>query len=174
MLLDRVPRARLATDPTRCGRSHRDQGVAVRYFTECTTARAEALRMPRRCAALLVVRPSFSLAVDAAVRHAFTFRAPQDPPAGLLAVATEEHLLLWRRLLTCCWCVVLRQAADGDLDSGYVYRGLLLHGPPRRWRLVQSFGQPRCRRCITTFVRSILVLVACGLRGRRPRDRVRH
>ena len=174
MLLDRVARAGLATNSTRCRSSHGHQRVAVRHLGQSTTTSTQALRTPRRRAALLVVRPRLPLAVRTAVGHTFTFRAPQHPPAGLLAVATEEHLLLWRRLLTCCWCVVLRQAADGDLDSGYVYRGLLLHGPPRRWRLVQSFGQPRCRRCITTCVRSILVLVACGLRGRRPRDRVRH
>ena len=127
MLLDRVARSRLTTNFTRRGRTHGHQGVAVRDLRQSAAAGTQALRTPRRRAALLVVRPRFPLAVDAAVRHAFALRAPQHPPAGLLAVATEEHLLFWRRLLRCRWCVVLREPPYGHLDAGYVYCGLLLH-----------------------------------------------
>jgi hypothetical protein len=127
MFLNGVPGARLATNPTRCGRPHRDQGVAVRHLRQSAAARTQALRMSRWYAPFFMIRPRFPLAVDAAVRDAFTFRAPQDPPAGLLAVATEEHLFFGRRFLTCCWCVVLREPPYWDLDAGYVYCGGLLH-----------------------------------------------
>ena len=132
-----------AAHPTRGRSADRDQRVAVRHLGQSAAARAEALRMSRWYAPLLVVRPGLALAVDAAVRHTFTFRAPQDPSAGLLAVAAEEHLFLWRCFLRCWFGVVLREAADGHLHSCYVYcGGLLLHWGSRVdgvW-LVQSWA----------------------------------
>ena len=128
MLLDRVARPCLTTNFTRCGGTHGHQRVAVRHLGQSAAARAEALRMSRWYAPFFMIRPRFSLAIRTAVRDALALRAPQHPPAGLLAVAAEEHLLFWRRLLRCyCGGVVLRQAADGDLHSGNVDGPGLLH-----------------------------------------------
>ena len=118
-----------AAHPTRGRSADRDQRVAVRHLGQSAAAGAEALRMSRRYAPFFMIRPGSSLAVDAAVGHTFTFRAPQHPPAGLLAVAAEEHLLFRRRLLRSPLDrVFFREPSYGHLDAGYIYcGGLLLH-----------------------------------------------
>ena len=147
MLLDRISCAGLTTNFTRRGRSHRDQGVAVRHLGQSAAARAEALRMSRWYTPFFVIRPCFPLAIDAAVGHTFTFRAPEHSPAGLLAVAAEEHLLLWRRLFGCRWCVVLRQASNWNLHTGDVDGPGLLHGGRRGDGVSVSYENAALRCC---------------------------